>query len=136
MDGAGGVERVETVIVGGGQAGLAAGYHLARRARPFVILDGGRRAGDAWRGRWDSLTLFTPARYCVLPGWPFPAPGRSYPGKDQVADYLEAYAARFELPVRHGVRVDGLSREGDRYLVAAGGRRWLAGMGASLGALA
>jgi putative flavoprotein involved in K+ transport len=123
MDGA---ERVETVIVGGGQAGLATGYHLARRARPFVILDASRRVGDAWRGRWDSLTLFTPARYDGLPGWPFPAPARSYPGKDQVADYLEAYAARFELPVHGGVRVDGLSREGDRYLLAAGERRWLA----------
>jgi putative flavoprotein involved in K+ transport len=126
MDGAGDVERLETVIVGGGQAGLAAGYHLVRRARPFVILDAGRRVGDAWRGRWDSLTLFTPARYSGLPGWPFPAPARSYPAKDQVADYLEAYAARFELPVHGGVRVDGLSRDGDRYLVAAGERRWLA----------
>ena len=123
MDGA---ERVETVIVGGGQAGLATGYHLARRARPFVILDASRRVGDAWRGRWDSLTLFTPARYDGLPGWPFPAPARSYPGKDQVADYLEAYAARFQLPVHGGMRVGGLSREGDRYLVAAGERRWLA----------
>jgi putative flavoprotein involved in K+ transport len=121
-----GVERLETVVVGGGQAGLATGYHLARRGRPFVILDASPRVGDAWRGRWDSLTLFTPARYCGLPGWAFPAPARSYPGKDQVADYLEAYAARFELPVHGGVRVDGLSREGDRYLVAAGERRWLA----------
>jgi cation diffusion facilitator CzcD-associated flavoprotein CzcO len=69
-----GGERVETVIVGGGQAGLAVGYHLARRDRPFVILDGDQRAGDAWRRRWDSLRLFTPARYSGLPGWPFPAP--------------------------------------------------------------
>jgi putative flavoprotein involved in K+ transport len=123
MDGAD-VERVETVIVGGGQAGLAVGYHLARRARPFVILDANRRVGDAWRSRWDSLRLFTPARYDGLPGWRFPAPPGSYPTRDQVADYLEAYAARFDLPVRGGVQVDGLTRDRDRYLLAAGDRRF------------
>jgi putative flavoprotein involved in K+ transport len=116
-------ERFETVIVGGGQAGLAVGYHLARRGRRFVILDANRRVGDAWRQRWDSLRLFTPARYDGLPGWPFPAPAWSFPTKDQVADYLEAYATRFDLPVRTGVRVDRLSRDRDRYLVAAGDRR-------------
>jgi putative flavoprotein involved in K+ transport len=115
-------ERFETVIVGGGQAGLAAGYHLARRGRRFVILNAGRRVGDAWRRRWDSLRLFTPARYDGLPGLAFPAPAWAYPTKDQVADYLEAYAARFELPVRAGVRVDRLTADGDRYLLAAGDR--------------
>ena len=117
-------ERFETVIVGGGQAGLAVGYHLARRGRRFVILDASQRTGDAWRQRWDSLHLFTPARYDGLPGMPFPAPAFSYPTKDQVADYLQAYATRFGLPVRTGVRVDRLSRDGDRYVVAAG-ERWL-----------
>jgi putative flavoprotein involved in K+ transport len=116
-------ERFETVIVGGGQAGLAVGYHLARRGRPFVILDANQRIGDAWRQRWDSLRLFTPARYSGLPGMPFPAPPFSYPTKDQVADYLEAYATRFDLPVRTGVRVDRLTRDRDRYLVAAGDHR-------------
>ena len=115
-----GPERFETVVVGGGQAGLAAGYHLARLGRPFVILDAGQRVGDPWRGRWDSLRLFTPARYSGLPGMGFPAPAWHYPAKDEVADYLEAYAARFELPVRGGVRVDGLTRLGDRFLVSAG----------------
>jgi putative flavoprotein involved in K+ transport len=119
-----GEERIETVIVGGGQAGLAVGYHLARRGRPFVILDADQRPGDAWRRRWDSLRLFTPARYSGLPGWPFPAPPSAYPTRDQVADYLEAYAARFELPVRNGVRVDRLAWQGDRFLVAAADRRW------------
>jgi putative flavoprotein involved in K+ transport len=119
--------RVEALS--GEPAARAAGgltYHLARRARRFVILDANRRIGDAWRGRWDSLRLFTPARYDGLPGWRFPAPARSYPAKDQVADYLEAYAARFDLPVRGGVRVDGLSGDGDRCVVAAGERRWVA----------
>jgi putative flavoprotein involved in K+ transport len=117
-------ERFETVIVGGGQAGLATGYHLARRGRPFVLLDAGRRVGDPWRGRWDSLRLFTPARYSGLPGMPFPADAWHYPTRDEVADYLEAYAARFELPVRGGVRVDGLTRKEDRFLVTAGDRRF------------
>src|SRR5215211_3989371 len=123
MDGAGGAEHFETVIIGGGQAGLSVGYHLARRGRRFVILDANQRIGDPWRKRWDSLRLFTPARYDGLPGWPFPAPAWSFPTKDEVADYLQAYAARFDLPVRTGVRVDRLSREGDRYLVAAGKNR-------------
>jgi len=72
-------ERFETVIVGGGQAGLATGYHLARRGRPFVILDAGRRVGDPWRGRWDSLRLFTPARYDGLPGDALPRAGLVVP---------------------------------------------------------
>ena len=121
MDGS---EQVETVIIGGGQAGLATGYQLATRGLPFVILDANERIGDAWRKRWDSLRLFTPARYDGLPGWPFPAPAWSFPTKDEVADYLEAYAARFDLPVRTGVCVDGLSREADRYVVTAGDRRF------------
>jgi putative flavoprotein involved in K+ transport len=124
MDGAGVSEHVETVIIGGGQAGLSTGYHMARRGLPFVILDANERIGDAWRKRWDSLRLFTPARYDGLPGWPFPAPAWSFPSKDEVAGYLEAYAARFDLPVRTGVLVDGLSREADRYVVAAGDRRF------------
>jgi putative flavoprotein involved in K+ transport len=119
-------ERFETVIVGGGQAGLAVGYQLARRGRRFVILDANQRVGDVWRGRWDSLRLFTPARYDGLPGCPFPGPAWSFPTKDEVADYLEAYAARFELPVQTGVRVDRLSRDGERYVVAAGERRFQA----------
>jgi putative flavoprotein involved in K+ transport len=126
MDGASGPEQFDTVVIGGGQAGLSVGYHLARQGQRFMILDASGRIGDAWRRRWDSLRLFTPARYSGLPGWPFPAPAWSYPTKDQVADYLEAYAARFELPVRTGVRVDRLSRDGDRYMVASGARRFQA----------
>jgi putative flavoprotein involved in K+ transport len=118
-----GSERLETVIIGGGQAGLATGYHLAKRDLPFVILDANERIGDAWRKRWDSLRLFTPARYSGLPGWPFPAtPRASYPTKEDVADYLEAYAARFDLPVRAGVAVDGLFREGNWFVLVSGDR--------------
>ena len=119
-----GPERFDTVVVGGGQAGLATGYYLARLGRPFVILDAGQRIGDTWRNRWDSLRLFTPGRYSGLPGMGFPAAAWHYPTKDEVAGYLETYAARFQLPVRTGVRVDGLTRRGDRYLVTAGERRF------------
>jgi putative flavoprotein involved in K+ transport len=114
------MEQIETVIVGGGQAGLSVGYYLQQQGRDFVILDAHARIGDAWRKRWDSLRLFTPARYSGLAGMPFPAPAFSYPTKDAMADYLEAYATRFKLPVKLGVRVDKLSKQGDRFVVAAG----------------
>src|SRR5580765_8524586 len=119
-----GAEGIETVIVGGGQAGLAVGRELAMRGQHFVILDGNERIGDTWRRRWDSLRLFTPARYDGLPGWRFPAPGWSFPTKDEMADYLEAYATRFELPVRTGVSVERISRRGERFVVAAGDERF------------
>jgi putative flavoprotein involved in K+ transport len=115
-----GRERVEVVVIGGGQAGLSVGYHLARRGIGFVILDANPRIGDAWRNRWDSLRLFSPASLDGLDGMPFPGPGHRFPTKDEMADYLEAYAARFRLPVRTGVRVERVSRQGDRYLVEAG----------------
>jgi putative flavoprotein involved in K+ transport len=115
-----------TVVVGGGQAGLAVGYHLRRRGLPFVILDAHPRVGDAWRTRWDSLRVFTPAQYDALPGMRFPAPRNSYPGKDQVADYLESYAERFELPIRTGTTVDAVRREGDGYRVVSGSDSWRA----------
>jgi putative flavoprotein involved in K+ transport len=113
-------ERIDTVVIGGGQAGLAAGYYLAKQKRDFLILDAYDRIGESWRKRWDSLRLFTPARFNHLPGMPFPARGGYFPTKDEMADYLEAYAVRFELPTQLGVRVDELTREGDRYLVQAG----------------
>ena len=117
-------ERVETVIIGAGQTGLSVGYHLARRRRTFVILDANERVGDNWRHRWDSLRLFTPARFDGLDGMPFPGSKHNFPTKDEMADYLEAYAARFELPVRGGVRVTSVSRHGDRYLVVGNGVRF------------
>jgi putative flavoprotein involved in K+ transport len=117
-------ERIQTVIIGGGQAGLSVGYQLSRRGLPCVILDAGRRVGDAWRTRWDSLRLFTPARYDGLAGMPFPARPHYFPTKDEMADYLETYATRFRLPVRTGVTVDGLSRRGDRFVVTAGDRQF------------
>ena len=118
------VEIVDTVIVGGGQAGLALGSYLARQGRDFVILDADARVGDAWRLRWDSLRLFTPAKFDGLPGMPFPGDRLSFPTKDEMADYLASYATRLGLPVRTGVRVDRLWREGDRHVVTSGNQRW------------
>jgi putative flavoprotein involved in K+ transport len=118
------LEQHETIVIGGGQAGLTAGYHLARRGRTCLILDANERIGDAWRKRWDSLRLFTPASFSRLPGLPLPAPAWSFPTKDEMADYLESYAERFELSVRNGVTVDRLSKAGGRFVVSAGESRF------------
>jgi putative flavoprotein involved in K+ transport len=115
-------ESFDVIVIGAGQAGLSAGYYLARAGLKFVILDAHARVGDAWRQRWDSLRLFTPAKYDGLDGMRFPAPPSSFPTKDEMADYLEAYARRFALPVRSHARVDRLAKRGDRYVVTAGGR--------------
>ena len=117
-------ERINTVVIGGGQAGLSVGHHLQRNGVPFVILDANARVGDAWRKRWDSLRLFTPAKFSGLDGLRFPAPRNSFPTKDAMADYLEHYARHFQLPVRSGLRVDRLSRLGDRFLVVAGDQQF------------
>jgi putative flavoprotein involved in K+ transport len=91
---------LDVVVVGGSQAGLAMAWHLARHGRRFVVFEAGPEVGHVWRSRWDSLKLFTPAQYDALPGMAFPAPADTYPTKDPVADYLQAYAAAFDLPVR------------------------------------
>ena len=113
-------ENFETVIVGAGQAGLAAGHHLAKRGRPFVILEANERIGDSWRKRWDSLRLYSPAGYDGLPGMRFPARRTTYPTAAEMADYLEAYATRFELPVRTRTAVESLSKDGEAYVVSVG----------------
>jgi putative flavoprotein involved in K+ transport len=118
------VERYETVIVGGGQAGLSVGYHLKRQEHSFVIIDASERVGDSWRKRWDSLRLYSPASRDGLPGMPFPTARATYPTKDEMGAYLEAYATRFELPVRSGVVVEMLTKEDGRYVVSAGDERF------------
>lgn len=119
-------EHTETVIVGGGQAGLAMSYQLAKRGRKFLILDAHGRTGDAWRSRWDSLRLFTRAAYDGIPGMRFPARRSYYPTKDEMADYLESYAEAFSLPMRNNVRVDALAADGPRFRLAAGPLRFSA----------
>lgn len=106
-------EHIETVVVGGGQAGLATGYHLRRRGRPFVILDANERLGDQWRRHYDSLVLFTARKYDGLPGLEFPGDRYGFPGRDEVASYLESYAAQHELPVRTSSRVERVARRDD-----------------------
>jgi putative flavoprotein involved in K+ transport len=111
-------QHVETLIVGAGQAGLTTGYHLTRRGRPFLIVDGNQRIGDNWRQQWDTLRLYTPAKYDGLPGLPFPAARWHFPGKEEVGDYLERYALQFDLPVRSNTRVDRLEARPDGGYVA------------------
>lgn len=113
-------KRFDVIVIGGGQAGLSVGHHLKKLGLDFVILDASARIGDAWRTRWDTLRLFSSNRYNGLDGMPFPGAPDAFPTKDEMADYLESYAAHFQLPIMSGVRVDRLSRDGERYLVSAG----------------
>ena len=108
-------ERVPIVVIGGGQAGLAIGYHLKRLGERFVILDTHPRTGDSWRRRWTSLRLFSPPRYASLPGLAIAV--RHFPTRDEMGDYLEQYAAHFRLPIRHSVTVTRVSRLDDEFLV-------------------
>lgn len=117
-------EVFDVIVIGGGQAGLSVGYHLAHTRLRFVILDAHQRVGDSWRQRWDSLRLFTPARFDGLDGMPFPAPGSYFPTKDEMADYLESYARQFKLPVRNGVRVQRVFERGGRFVVVTGAREY------------
>jgi putative flavoprotein involved in K+ transport len=105
---------LDVVVVGGSQAGLAMAWYLAQQGLRFVVLEAGPEVGHVWRSRWDSLKLFTPAQYDALPGMAFPAPADTYPTKDPVADYLQAYAAAFDLPVRLNAKVTELRRLDDR----------------------
>jgi len=117
LAGAGGAsdELLDVVVIGGSQAGLAMAWHLARQHLRFVVLEAGPEPGHTWRSRWDSLTLFTPAQYDALPGMPFPGPPGTYPTKEQVAGYLNAYAAEFGLPVRLNTRVTALIRTAEGF---------------------
>jgi len=116
------LETCQVVVIGAGQAGLSVGYCLARLGLSFVILEAESRVGDSWRNRWDSLRLFSPAKYDGLVGLPFPAPSFSFPTKNEMGDYLEAYAKHFDLPVRTSARVKRVSRDGSQYVVDTGDR--------------
>jgi putative flavoprotein involved in K+ transport len=119
----GSAEHYEVVVIGGGQAGLAVGYFLARQGRRFVILEAADTIGAAWRSRWDSLLLFTPRRYDALPGLPFPGEPDGYPTRDEVIAYLEQYAATFELPLELGSPVRSLTQGDGHFVVGLGDRQ-------------
>jgi putative flavoprotein involved in K+ transport len=108
-----GEQQLDVVVVGGSQAGLAMAWHLAQQGLRFVVLEAAPELGHNWRSRWDSLKLFTPAQYDALPGMAFPAPADTYPTKDPVADYLQAYAKAFDLPVQLNAKVTELRRLDD-----------------------
>lgn len=108
---------LDVAVVGAGQAALALSHALVGGPLRHACFAADARVGDAWRRRWDSLRLFTPAQYDGLPGLPFPAPVDHYPTKDEVADYLEIYADRFALPIALDVRVTRLHRDGDVFVL-------------------
>src|ERR671911_2287943 len=101
---------LDVLVIGGGQAGLATGFHLKQAGHRFQIVERNPRLGDNWRNRYDSLVLFTPRAYSALPGLPVPGDPEGFPTKDEMADYLEAYAERFDLPVAPGTAVRRLER--------------------------
>jgi len=122
-------ERHDVVVIGGGQTGLAAAHHLARRGLDFVVLEAATRIGDIWRTRYDSLRLYSPAKYDSLPGMPFPALGHRFPTGREMADYLESYVDVLGLPVRTGIRVNSLRAadlDGGGFVLVAGSRRYRA----------
>ena len=110
-------ERYDVVVIGGGQAGLAIGHHLAQQGSRFTILDAAATPAAAWRSRWDSLKLFTPARYDSLPGREFPGDPDHYPTRDEVVGYLTDYARHFALPVELDSRVTGVRADEGGYRV-------------------
>ena len=118
------MKDIDVVIVGGGQAALATAYFLRRTGLSFVLLDAEDGPGGAWRHGWDSLTLFSPAQWSSLPGWPMP-PADGYPSRDHVVDYLARYEARYELTVVRPVCVRAIRRQDSLFLVEADdGRTW------------
>lgn len=112
---------LQTLVIGGGQAGLAAAWHLARHNLDFLVLEAAESSGGAWRSYYDSLTLFSPARYSALPGAPFPGPQSRYPRRDEVVAYLAGYARQHRLPIRGGERVTTVVRRPDHFKVTTAG---------------
>lgn len=118
-------QEVETgvLVIGAGQAGLAAGFHLKKAGVPHVILEASPRLGDSWRNRYESLTLFTPRAFSQLPDFNMPGEPQGYPSRDEFADYLEAFARVQGLSVQLNARVARLEHDGRFAATLEGGSR-------------
>lgn len=110
-------EVLDTIVIGGGQAGLASGYHLQKKRLRFLILDASDEAGGSWPRYYDSLKLFSPARFSSMPGMKFPGDPNGYPKRDEVIRYLKDYGAKFQLSVRTNQRVASVEKDGDGFTV-------------------
>ncbi len=102
----------DAIVIGAGQAGLSAGYHLQQAGLRFLILEASDKLGGSWPCFYDSLLLNSPARYSSLPGLPFPGNPNRYPHRDEAVAYLRSYAAHFRLPVVTRARVSNVERTG------------------------
>lgn len=120
-------ENVDVVVIGAGQAGLAAGYYLKQTNLSFVLLDSSARIGNSWRSRYDSLVLFNPRSFCALPDLNLTGDPNGSPTKDEFADYLESYAAHFSLPVRLQTCVKKIKKLADKFQVTTAEGKWIAG---------
>jgi cation diffusion facilitator CzcD-associated flavoprotein CzcO len=120
-------ETIDVIVIGGGQAGLAAGYYLQRSRLSFVLLDGQKAAGGAWNHTWSSLRLFSPPEYSSLPGWQMPAPrDHRLPNRGHVVDYLHRYEQRYRLPIRRPVEVRAVHRDRGELVVRTTDASWRA----------
>ena len=117
---------LDVAVIGGGQAGLAAGFYLRRSGREFAIFDAQEEPGGAWPHMWESLRLFSPARYSSLPGWPMPPWNHGYPPAAHVVDYLTAYEKRYDLPIHRPVRIRAVHRDGDLLRLDSATASWWA----------
>lgn len=114
----------DVLVVGAGQAGLATAYALQQQGLNYMVLEAGARAAGSWPSYYDSLRLFSPARYSSLPGLPFPGDPERYPHRDEVVDYLESYAQHFAVPITFHSRVTRVERDGTLFSIQAGSQRW------------
>ncbi|MEV6715227.1 ArsO family NAD(P)H-dependent flavin-containing monooxygenase [Lentzea sp. NPDC051208] len=114
------------MVIGGGQAGLAAAYYLRRAGIDHVVLDAQVSPGGAWPHGWNSLRLFSVARHSSLPGWPMPSFSDGCPTAQHVVDYLTAYEKRYDVPVHRSVRVSSVGRADDGLLVHTDAGTWTA----------
>ncbi len=111
------VREIETVIVGGGQAGLSVGRFLAEYKRPFVILEKNSKIGESWENKYDSLVLDSFAKYSSLEGFPFTGDPMRHAGKDEVVTYLQSFAKNYDIHPQFSTEVLKIEKDRDGFLV-------------------